>query len=401
MKTTVAVFFGGRSTEHEISVISALQAINAFDTDRYEVVPVYITKNGKWLTSELLTDPSLYKTPEKLEAQCEEVYMRSTYGDHNLYFVRTKGLFGKIQSKKIDVVFPVLHGSNGEDGVFQGLIENIGLPCAGCNLLASAVGMDKIMMKLILAGCNIPVVPFKWFTDKEWIANETSLKTDIKQKLGFPVIVKPANLGSSVGIGAAYNEEELARCVMNAINYSSRIIVEKMLEDMKEINCSVLGTSNECKASVLEEPIKTGKFLGYDDKYLGGSKGNEGMAASSKRIPAELTDGQTHDIKNLACETFRVLDCSGVSRVDIMIDNLTGKIYVNEINTIPGSLSYYLWEYTGITFTRLIDELIDIAFKQKREEDSKTTTYSLNIFNVGTLQGTKGVKGNLKSSGLK
>lgn len=399
MKTTVAVFFGGRSTEHEISVISAVQAINAIDAEKYEVIPVYITKQGKWLSGSELLELKNYRTPEKLPQICEEVYMRGIYGDRNLYLANPKGFLKKKDVlASVDVVFPILHGSNGEDGVFQGLIETIGVPFVGCDVLASAIGMDKIMMKMVLSSSNIPVVPFCWFTDKEWFAKENEKIGEIEKSLHYPVIVKPANLGSSVGIGSANNPEELKKRVAEAIKYSSRIIVEKMLVKMKEINCSVLGDCDDCETSVLEEPIKTGDVLSYEDKYLGGTKGTEGMSASSKRIPAELDAKTTETIRHYAAETFRVLSCNGVSRVDVMIDETDGNVYVNEINTIPGSLSYYLWEASGIGFTQLTDRLISLALKRNREMDSKITSYSQNIFNMGAAIGAKG---GIKGSKLK
>lgn len=399
MKTKVAVFFGGRSTEHEISVISAVQTINAIDTEEYEVIPVYITKKGLWLTGSILTDLKQYKNPEKLYESCEEVYFRGQYGDNNLYLSNPKGLFKKHSVlAAIDVVFPVLHGSNGEDGVFQGLIDSIGLPYVGCDVLSSAVGMDKIFMKMILQSCSIPVVDFVWFTDKDWYIDEDKKTEDIEKKLDYPVIVKPANLGSSVGIGCATDKDELRKRVAEAIKYSSRIIVEKMIVNMKEINCSVLGDCNECETSVLEEPIKTGDLLSYEDKYLGGTKGSEGMSASSKRIPAELPEETTEKIKEYAAGTFKALSCNGVSRVDVMLDKDSGEIYVNEINTIPGSLSYYLWDATGIDFTHLTNRLIDLAFKRNREKSSKITSYDHNIFDMKAFGGSKG---GLKNGKLK
>lgn len=391
MRTKVAVFFGGRSTEHEISIISAIQAINAIDSEKYEVIPVYITKKGKWLTGNKLLELSNYKHPDALEKTCEAVYMRGIYGDNNIYFSQPKGVWKKqTVCAAIDVAFPVLHGSNGEDGVFQGLLDTIGVPYVGCDVLSSAVGMDKIMMKQVLESCDIPVVPFVWFTDKEWYGDEVFRTESIEKTLGYPVIVKPANLGSSVGIGCAKDSEELRHRVGEAIKYSQRIIVEKMIVNMKEINCSVLGNSSECVTSVLEEPIKTGSVLSYEDKYMGGTKGTEGMSASSKRIPAELSEEMTQRIKNYAASTFKVLSCNGVSRVDVMIDVDSNEVYVNEINTIPGSLSYYLWEATGVTFSQLTDRLLSLAFQRHRERESKITSYDLNIFNAGTLNGIKG-----------
>ncbi len=393
MKTTIGIFFGGRSTEHEISVISANQAMAAIDRDKYDVIPVYITKQGRWYTGEALTDVKNYRDINALLKNCTEVYMRPIYGDYKLYKAERK-LFGSDVVATLDLAIPVLHGSNGEDGIFEGVLETIGLPYAGCNTLASANGMDKITMKMILASDGIPVVDYVWFTDKQWFADRDALLAKIEEKLGYPVIVKPANLGSSVGIGRADNREQLLERVDDAQRYSSRIIVEDMVENLQEINCAVLGDCGDYQTSVLEEPIKSGEILSYTDKYMGGTKDNRGMHAAAKRIPADLPAEETERTRFLAGETFRVLSCHGVSRVDMMIDAKSRKIYVNEINTIPGSLSFYLWEAAGIGFSELMERLVKLALKRKREQSSKTVSYDSNIFALGGgVKGAKGAKG--------
>ena len=291
------------------------------------------------------------------------------------------------------MAIPVLHGSNGEDGIFEGVLETIGLPYAGCNTLASANGMDKITMKMILQAEGIPVVPYVWFTDKQWSADRERRIRQVEDSLGYPVIVKPANLGSSVGIGRAANREELIDRIEDAERYSTRIIVEHMVEHLQEINCSVLGDCDEYLTSVLEEPIKSGDFLTYEDKYMGGTKGTKGMQASEKRFPADLPEAETKRIQELAGDTFRVLSCHGVSRVDMIVDRDDRSIYVNEINTIPGSLSFYLWEGSGIRFTELMERLVRLALKRKREGEAKTVSYDQNIFSMGAFAGAKGSKG--------
>lgn len=394
MKTKIGVFFGGRSTEHEISVISANQAMHAINRDKYEVTPIYITKQGKWYTGEALFDVANYRDTKSLLEKCQEVYMRPIYGDYKLYKLK-KPMFGSDVLTELDVVIPVLHGSNGEDGTFEGILDSIGIPYAGCDVLASANGMDKITMKMILQACDIPVVDYIWFTDKQWAMQRDALIARIEEKIGYPVIVKPANLGSSVGIGRAVDREQLIERVDDARHYSARIIVEDMVEQLQEINCSVLGDCDDYQTSVLEEPIKSGEILSYQDKYMGGSKGAKGMQASQKRIPADLPVGETERIRFLAGETFRVLSCHGVSRVDMIVDRATRNIYVNEINTIPGSLSFYLWEATGISFDKLMDRLIALALKRKRDEATKTVSYDQNIFSLGggVKCGTKGKLG--------
>lgn len=364
--------------------------MHAINREKYNVIPVYISKQGKWYTGEKLFDIANYRDMNTLVKNCEEVFMRPEFGDYNLYRAKTK-LFGSNIYAAIDVVIPALHGTNGEDGIFEGVLETIGIPYAGCNTVSSANGMDKITMKMILKECGIPVVDYVWFTDKQWYKQKDALIEKIESQIGYPVIVKPANLGSSVGISRATNRESLIESIETAEKYSARIIVEDMVENLKEINCSVLGDCDNYQTSTLEEPIKTGEFLSYEDKYMGGTKSAKGMQASQKRIPADLSKELTERIQFLAGETFRVLSCHGVSRVDFMVDNDTQNVYVNEINTIPGSLSFYLWEATGIPFDRLMDNLIQLALKRKREQSMKTTNFDQNIFSL-----SGGVKGGVK-----
>lgn len=397
MKTRIGVFFGGRSTEHEISVISASQAMHAINREKYEVIPVYITKQGHYYSGDALFDVANYRDVPALLARCQEVYMRPIYGDYNIYKVK-KPIFGTDVYATLDVVIPVLHGSNVEDGIFEGLLQTIGIPYAGCDVLASANGMDKITMKMIMAACGIPVVDYVWFTDKQWYARRDAIISEVESKLGYPVIVKPANLGSSVGISKAANRDELIESIDSAERYSSRIIVEHMISHLREINCSVLGDCDEYETSVCEEPLHSGDFLTYGEKYgCGGTKvakGTKGMAASAKRIPADLPEAMSDRIRFLAGETFRVLSCHGVSRVDVMIDADTDEVYVNEINTIPGSLSFYLWEAAGLPFDKLMDWLVRLAIKRKREQERKTFSFDQNIFAMGggTKGGAKGAK---------
>ncbi len=393
MKTNIGVFFGGCSTEHEISVISASQAMSAIDRSVYDVTPIYITKQGEYYTGEALFDVANYRNIPSLLEKCKQVYLRPIKGDFNLYLMK-KPFFGSDIAAKLDVAIPVLHGSYGEDGTFEGVLDAMGIPYAGCNVLASANGMDKITMKMILQACDVPVVDYVWFTDGQWRSDKDAMIQKIESKLGYPVIIKPANLGSSVGIGRATNRETLIERVNDAERYSARIIVEHMVENLHEVNCSVLGDCDEYETSVCEEPIKSGEILSYEDKYMGGTKGAKGMQASQKRIPADLPQEVSDRIRFLAGETFRVLSCHGVSRVDVIMDADNGEIYVNEINTIPGSLSFYLWEATGLSFDKLMDRLVKLALKRQRQNNTKTVSYDQNIFALGGgVKGAKGAKG--------
>lgn len=395
MKINVGVIFGGRSVENEISVITAAQTMAAMNEERYNIIPIFISKEGRWYTGDKLRSTDNYRDMATLIKSVEEVYLRPIYGDNRLYKVR-KPLFGSDVAATLDVILPALHGTSGEDGSFQGLIEMTGIPYACPNPLASANGMDKITMKMILKESGIPVIDYRWFSDKEWLSQQSDVVARVEQ-MSYPLIVKPANLGSSVGIKAVHNREELIEATDNAIKYSKRIIVEHLVEKLKEINCSVLGDYYDCEASVCEAPVRSGEILSYEDKYLGGGKNkpSEGMHSTVREIPARLPEATTDFIRKTACDTFRVLACDGVSRIDFMIDEANGEIYVNEINTIPGSLSFYLWEATGVKFDELVDRLIAIAFKRKRDSEFKTTSYSDNIFAYQAAHGAKlgGAKG--------
>ncbi|MBQ7878424.1 MAG: D-alanine--D-alanine ligase [Bacteroidaceae bacterium] len=388
MKINVGVVFGGRSVENEISVITANQAMQAMDKEKYSITPIYITKTGKWYSGEALLNVDNYRDTKKLLDMCEEVYMRPIYGDNNLYRTK-KGLFKKEIVTKLDVILPALHGTNCEDGTFQGIMEFCGIPYTGCNTLASANGMDKITMKMILKECGIPVVDYSWFSDKEWDDKKAATIERIENHLGYPVIVKPANSGSSVGIRAAHNREELLEAVDYAISFTSRIIIEKYVQKLKEVNCAVLGNYYDCEASVCEVPVRSGEILSYQDKYMNGGKQSQGMQSTVREIPANLPEASTDFIRKTACETFRALDCDGVARIDFIIDEATGDIFVNEINTIPGSLSFYLWEYSEINFDKLIDRLIDIAFRRKQDAGFKAVNYGENIFAAKAAGGSK------------
>ena len=391
MNIKVGVFFGGRSVEHEISVISALQAINAFDKVKYTIVPIYITKKGVWYSGDALLDVENYRNTDQLLNQCKEVYMAPNYGDYNLY-KKKSCLFGSNVLTSLDVVLPVLHGTNGEDGTFQGLMELIGIPYVGCNPVSSANGMDKIYMKMILKESNVPVIDYVWFTNRDWFTKKEAFIQRVETELGYPIIVKPANLGSSVGISTGHDREGFIKAVELAERFADRILVEKMVVNLKEINCSVLGDYAENQASVCEEPVRSGDILSYEDKYMssGGGKSSNGMQSTKRRLPADLPQEVTEKIQFLASETFRVLSSNGVARIDFIIDESDNMVYVNEINTIPGSLSFYLWEASGIAFDKLMDKLIKLALKRDREVRLKTFSYDQNIFSL--KGGSKGGK---------
>ena len=382
MKINVAFFFGGKSVEHEISVISALQAMAATDRNKYTVTPIYISKEGDWYTSEALLEVDNYKNIKRLLEKSHKISVDFHGEGFEIY---RPSLMGRKSMGKIDVAFPVLHGTNGEDGVLQGFFELKNLPYVGSNVLGSAIGMDKVIMKMVLKENNIPTVDYVWFTDKEWYLNKNAIQQKINT-LGFPVIIKPANLGSSIGISHANNENELKEAIEMAGSFSTRILVEKMITDLREINCSVMGSVDKQEASVCEEPLRSGEILTYEDKYNSNAKGaaSKGMESTQRIIPAKIPDELTERIQQMAQKTFRVLNSSGVARLDFLIDKSTNAVYVNEINSIPGSLSFYLWEATGKSFETLIDDLINVALKRHQEQDNYMMSYNQNIFTLNT-----------------
>lgn len=397
MKIKLGVFFGGKSVEHEIAIITANQAMTSLNKDKYEIIPIYISKNGKMYTGEKLFDLKEYRDLDKLIKNCEEVVCINDGNKAKVLRVNNK-VFGKNIINTIEVAFPIMHGTNGEDGSIQGYLEILGIPYIGPDVLASSIGMDKIMMRRILKEQNIPSLDYVAFYSLDYIKDENKYIKEIEEKLTYPVIVKAGNLGSSVGIKKAKDREGLAEAIEFAMEFSDRIMVENAIVKLKEINCSVMGDMIEAFPSTCEEPIGSDEILSYTDKYVGNNKTkggsgtkSQGMATLQRKVPADISEEMTKKIQDIAVKTFKILGCNGVSRIDFMIDLENDNVYVNEINTIPGALSYYLWEATDKTFEKELDELVELAFKRNRERQNRTYSYDQNILALGN--GTKGAKG--------
>ena len=393
MKIKLGIFFGGKSVEHEIAVITANQAYSNIDKEKYEIIPIYISKKGILYTGEHLFELEQYRNMDTLLEKCTKVTLIND-GESVKVIKYPIKKFGDNVVNSIDVAFPIMHGTNGEDGTIQGYLELLGLPYIGCDIVSSAVGMDKIIMKKVMKESGIPVVDYVSFYSTEYIKNEEEIIKEIESKLGFPTIVKPGNLGSSVGIKKAKTKQELEEAIEFAMQFSDRILVEKAVVNLREINCSVMGDATKCSPSVCEEPISTDEILSYTDKYVGGGKtkgtGQKGMQSAQRKLPAELSDEKRTEIENLAMKTFKILGASGVSRIDFLMDKDTEKVYVNEINTIPGALSYYLWEACGKSFKDEIDELVDLSLKRQRDKEKTTFSYDQNILALnGKKLGTK------------
>ncbi len=377
MKKKVAVIFGGRSVEHEVSVISGLQVLENIDESKYTAVPIYINKEGKWFTGDSLRKFKNYK--ENNLNDLKEIVVVPTNNDYNLYTQpESIGLFGKKVVESVDVAFPVIHGTNGEDGTIQGVFELMNIPYVGGGVLSSSVGMDKVLMKDVFKANNLPVVNYVWFYRSMWEENRNEIINNIKNKLEFPLFVKPANLGSSVGISKAKDEDSLISAIEIAVRYDRKIIIEKAVEEPREINCAVMGYEDNVDVSSCEEPLGWKELLSYEDKYIKSNIKNN--KTEKRRIPADLEDVIRAEIEKIAKNAFQVIDGRGNARIDFLIDK-NQKIYINEINTMPGSIAYYLWEGKGYSFKTLIDKMIDIAFKAHDDKNKNMYSYNEDLFN--------------------
>lgn len=395
MKVKLGVFFGGKSVEHEVSIITAIQAIENIDKDRYDVVPIYIAKDNKMYCGKYIGDIKQYKDIESLIHISSQVTLAQK--DNKVVLMRcNKKFYENNIYDYIDIAFPIVHGTNVEDGTLQGYLKMFNIPYVGSDVLSSSCGMDKYVCKCILKENNIPVLDCKCFTQKDYNDNSKKIINEIQKNFSYPVIVKPVNLGSSVGIEIAKTKNELKKAIENAFTYSKKLLVEKAIENLKEVNCSVLGDYEDCEASECEEPVKTDEILSFNDKYISGrekSGGTKSMNAGVLKLPADITPDTKQTIQELSLKTFKALGCSGVIRIDFIIDKDTNLIYVNEVNTIPGSLSFHLWRETGLSYTDLLNKLIDLSLKRNREENNIVYSFDSNILSGFSVNGLKGLKG--------
>lgn len=381
MKKRIAVVFGGKSVEHEVSVITGMQVMENMDKSKYEVLPIFIDKDGKWFTGDELLDFKNFK--EKKLSNLKEIVVTPTYGENRVFsHPDTVKLFGKKFVESIDAVFIALHGTNGEDGTIQGVFELMNVPYVSAGVIGSSVGMDKILMKDVYKAHGLPIVDYTWFFRQAWIDDRDAVIAQVEEKLDYPVFVKPSNLGSSVGITKAKSREELIDSIEVAIRYDRKVIVEESVESPREINCAVMGYDNVVKASLCEEPIGWKELLTYEDKYV--NSNSKGSKNGGRNIPADLSAEKTAEIQEVAKQSFMAIDCKGNARIDFLMD-ADEKVYVNEINTQPGSVGYYLWEPMGIDFKELIDELLEIAHKVHEEKNKNMYSYDVDLFDKVNL----------------
>ena len=368
--------FGGRSVEHEVSILTAMQVFENINREKYDIIPVYIDKNGRWFVDEKLGMIDSFRNLKLKEINAPEYFFAVSPSVKSLLPKSTiKSFFNKISA---DIYFPVIHGTYGEDGTLQGMLEMANVPYAGSGVTGSAVGMDKIIQKAVFKDAGLSVVKYVWFLKSEWQDNKVKIIENIEKTLGYPVFVKPANLGSSIAINKASGLKELEWAIEVASSFDRRIIVEEGKEGIIEINCSVIGNNNELTASVCEQPIKSDQMLTYEDKYLKGGK-IKGMAGLSRFVPAPINEELTKKIQDMAKRAFKAVDAAGISRVDFMIKSDTEDLWITEINTLPGSLSFYLWEKSGISFSELLDKLISLGFERHKERQSLTFSYDSDL----------------------
>ena len=374
MKKNVAVFFGGRSVEHEISVITAYQAFLNLDREKYNPVPIYISGRGTWHTGDNILSLKEFERGG-LEKRFRRVFLAA--GSNALYGVlkpdkKIKPLLS------LDAALLCVHGVNGEDGSLAGLLQLCGVPHTACGVFAAGAAMDKAAAKLVFKAAGLNVLKYIWFYSAEYRNSPLTFVERAEKEINYPMIVKPANLGSSIGITVCKSRDELLNAVEVAASFDVKILIEEALSDFYEINCSALGFQDDVKVSECERPVTAREILSFEDKYMGnGAKA--GMENCKRELPADIPKTLSDKIKGDTLTAFRALDCKGVVRADYLIDKKDGAVYINEVNTIPGSLSFYLWEHGSLSFTALLDKLLQIAERESEQKDGLTYAYKSDV----------------------
>lgn len=381
---SVAVIFGGKSAEHDVSIITAHTPIidSLLASQKFDVWPIYISKEGGWYCDKKMNDMAFFKK-DGWEDEVKRWKKVELSFDGGLT-IKWPGLFSK--SQKMEVVFPSMHGTYGEDGSLMGLLRMAAVPFVGCDIFASAVAMDKVLTKQILAAEGMPVVPYVWFTRAQWAGEQKELREKMKQ-LSWPLFVKPVHLGSSIGITKAKNEQELGNAIEVALHYDDKILVEEGIDPLIEITLPIMG-NDEIRTAECERPLNKTEFFNFEDKYMkGGKKGGDGVNNSYSEIPANIGEPLTNEIKALGTRVYKSLGCTGIARVDFLVNADTKKVYVNEVNTLPGSLYHHNWKVSGVSNMELVLGLVRLA--EDRFETQKKTTYT---FSSDILKKTGGGK---------
>lgn len=395
-KMQLGVIFGSRTCEHEVSIISAVQLMRNVNREKYDVIPIYISQKGEWFTGEPLLDIKTYTPFDPFMKGILPVHLDLTAGSGALlHYEPAKGLLGGGKEKvvaRLDCVIPVMHGLHGEDGSLQGLLELADIPYSSTGVTGSAVGMDKITMKRFFRGMGYPVLPDCALTRAQWEKDQAACIRQVEEALPYPVFVKPACLGSSIGVSRADDRASLIDALTLGFSYDRRLLIEQGLDKPIEVNCSVLGYDGQRKASVLEMPNSGAGFLDFSEKYLAGSSGSKGMASLKRIVPAPIGEELTKALQTLSLDIFDAMDCKGVVRIDFMLDRHSDHYYITEINTIPGSLAYYLWAETGMPYQQLIDEMVGCALRSFAEKKRNSFAFTSDILSGVVLGGKKGGK---------
>lgn len=390
-RTTIAVIFGGRSVEHDVSIVTGHQIMSAFPADAYDIVPVYIARDGRWFTGDALSDLDNFQDDDiQGHDGVRACLLSPDTRHHGLIVDPLAGRFSKSEVRRIDVAFPALHGSHGEDGSIQGLFELADIPYVGCATLGSALANDKIMTKAVLRQAGIPVLDDFWCTRDTWLDRPDDVIKQLLASFELPLFVKPATLGSSIGIGRADTETLLRASIDIAANFDRRILIEPTMTNGIEINCSVMGFGDQYAASTLEQPVSWDEFLSYEDKYL---RGGEGMKSAERLVPAPISAELTQRIKETSIAAFKAVDGRGIARIDYLARPERNELFLNEINTMPGSLAFYLWREDGYTSTDLAQKLVQLAQDAHAEKRRNTYDYKTNLVDVASQRGFKGGKG--------
>jgi D-alanine-D-alanine ligase len=380
---TIAVFFGGRSAEHDVSIITAHTPIidSLIASGQFDVWPVYITKRGEWYADTAMNDIGFFKDPN-YESSLAGMKKVDLSFDNGLV-LKWPGMFGK--SVKVDLAFPSMHGTYGEDGSLMGILRMANVPFVGCDLAASAVAMDKAFTKQVLAAEGIPVVPYVWFTKHDWQKDAASLREKLS-KLQVPLFVKPVHLGSSIGITKVKNESELENAIEVALHYDDKVLVEEGVQNLIEVTLPIMGNEDPITAHV-ERPLNKTEFFDFNDKYLSGGKKGGGVNSEYSEVPAQIDEKIIASVKEMGVRVYRTLGCTGVARVDFLIDDASKQIYVNEVNTLPGSLYHHNWKKAGVSNMDLVLSLV--RFSEERFAAQKDTQYT---FGSNILQKAGGSK---------
>lgn len=391
MTKNLVIAFGGVSPEHEVSVLTAMQAIAALKDSEFNLVPLYISKSGRWHTGDLLLELENFKDLKNLEAKATPCHITLNELSQAVLSEEKIGFFSKKRDILIYTILTAFHGAAGENGSFQGICETYNISYAGSGVMGSSIGMDKVTAKKLCASQQIVVVDGIDFYENEWVERQDHFINQA-ENIGYPLIVKPVHLGSSIGVAQAKNRNELTTAIEIAFRYDAHLLVEKTVSPLMEINCSVLGTPESNRASVCERPLGKEELLSFSDKYMRDDAA-KGMASADRVIPADIKPELAESIQETSRTIFRLFNCSGLARFDFLVNRDTEQFYFNEINTIPGSFSFYLWKESGLSFPELLRELIEISLKQHRQKNGRILSYETNLLSKKAVSGIKGLKG--------